>query len=121
MDFSEPTVVVALIAAFASIVGAVLTYRNSRQSNATNERKVDIEEFNAQQARWKMLSDQQDHQLKRVLDQLTRVEQQLDQERNVSDALRREIRHLQDRIDDMVSSTSTRVSLRRVEPPASPA
>ncbi len=99
MKFNDPTIIVALVAAVVSVLTALLTYRNSSKANAANDRKVDIEEFNAQQARYKEMLAEQDRHIDRIRAQLDRVQDQLAREQDVSNALRNEIRALQGQID----------------------
>ncbi len=102
MKLTDPAILIAIIASVVSLLTAYLTYRSSSRANQANDRKVDIEEFNAQQARYKEMLAEQDRHIDRIRAQLDRVADQLAREQDVSNALRNEIRALQGQVDAML-------------------
>jgi peptidoglycan hydrolase CwlO-like protein len=89
----------AVLAAVVSLGTAGLTYRAASRANATSDRKVDIEEFKAQQDRYKEMLSEQDRHIDRVRAQMDRLQDQLAREQDVSNALRNEVRALQGQVD----------------------
>lgn len=99
---NSPAIVVALVAAVLSVVTALLTYRSASRANAISSRKVDVEEFNAQQSRYKEMLAEQDRHVERIRTQMERLQDQLAREQDVSNALRNEIRALKGQIDALI-------------------
>lgn len=92
------------IAALVSIVTALLTFRSSSRANATNDRKVDLEEHREAIDRLKKIIEEQDKHVDRVRIQLDRVQDQLAKEQDVSSTLRNQIRSLQDQVNELSRS-----------------
>jgi peptidoglycan hydrolase CwlO-like protein len=98
------SVLVAVIATAVSVFTAVLTYRVSTKANASDARKVDLEEHRDALDRLKRVIDEQDKHIERVRAQADRVQEQLAREQDVSFALRNEIRALQGQVDELIRS-----------------
>lgn len=97
--FATPAVIVAVIAAIAAVGGGALSYRAATAANKVNSRKVDLDEFEQQQTRYKRMIDEQDRHIDRLRHQLERVEDQLAKEKDVTASLRSEVRALQGQVD----------------------
>jgi len=87
-------ILTAGIAAAAAGYSAYLTYRNSKKANDISARKVSIEEFDAQQKRYRDLLDDQQKLLDRMQEQVDRLGRMLHDEQSVSDSLRQQVREL---------------------------
>lgn len=96
--------VVAGTAAGVSVVTAVLTFRSAAAANQANARKVDLEEHRDALERMRKIIEEQDRHIDRVRSQLDRVQEQLAREQDVSNALRNQIRSLQDQVDELMRS-----------------
>lgn len=94
-------IAVSAIAAGMSILTALLTFRASTRANATNDRKVDLEEHREAIDRLKKIIEEQDRHVERVRQQLERVQDQLAKEQDVSSALRNQLRSLQIQVDEL--------------------
>lgn len=94
----------AIVAALAAIVAAYLTFRSSSKANATNDRKVDLEEHREAVDRLKKIIEEQDKHVDRVRTQLDRVQDQLAKEQDVSSALRQSLYNLQDQVNELMRS-----------------
>lgn len=94
----------AFIAAAAAIVAAILTFRSSSKANATNDRKVDLEEHREAVDRLKKIIEEQDKHVDRVRAQLDRVQDQLAKEQDVSQTLRSQIFSLQEQVNELMRS-----------------
>lgn len=97
-------IALAGVAAAVSVVTALLTFRSSSRANATNDRKVNLEEHREAIDRLKKIIDEQDKNTDRVRVQLDRVQDQLAREQDVSATLRGQIRDLQNQVDELVRS-----------------
>lgn len=97
----SPAVLAAVVAAIAAIIGAWLTYRSSSRANAVQDRKVSIEDFDAQQERYRKLLAEQDRVIEKIQAQMDRLQDQLAREQEVASTLRSHIRTLQGEIDDL--------------------
>jgi hypothetical protein len=91
----------AIIAALAAGYSAFLTYRNSKRATDIAERKVGQEEYDAQQARYSRLLDDQQKLLDRMQSQVDRLATQLAQEQTANDGLRGMVRELQQQLVEM--------------------
>lgn len=96
----NPTVAVALIALLGSVYSAYLTYKNSKKANDTSARKVSVEEFEAQQDRYRKLVEDQEKIIERLQRQMDRLNEQLAREQDASNTLREMVRGLQKQIDE---------------------
>lgn len=93
----------AIVAALAAGYSAFLTYRNSKRATDIAERKVSVDEFDAQQARYSRLLDDQQKLLDRMQAQVDRLATQLAQEQTANDGLRSMVRELQQQLVEMQS------------------
>lgn len=100
----DTSIVVSIVAAIAAFGAAVLTYRSTAQANASNQRKVDLEEHRDAIERLRKIIEEQDRHVERVRVQLDRVQDQLAREQDVSNALRSTVRHLQEQVDELTRS-----------------
>lgn len=100
-----------------SLVTAVLTFRSASRVTASNNRKVDLEEHRDALERLRKIIEEQDKHVERVRAQLDRVQEQLAREQDVSNALRAQVRSLQDQVDDLMRS---RARLEKMLPNAGP-
>lgn len=115
----SPAVIAACVAAAAALGGAYLTYRTSSKANATNDRKLDVDEFKEAQAWYKERLAEADRHIERIRAQLDRVNDQLAREQDVSNVLRNEVRALQGQVDLLERSMarSSRSVPTRMQPP----
>lgn len=97
--------IVAVISGLVATIGAGMSYRASSRANASTDRKVDLEEYRDQQARYKDMIDTQEKysdrlrtQIDRLNVQMDSLQQQLARETDVSNALRDQIRALQGQV-----------------------
>lgn len=97
-------IIVSIVAGAVSLLTALLTFRSSTKANATNDRKVDLEEHREALDRLKKIIEEQDRFVERIRAQLDRVQDQLGKEQEVSFALRGQIRGLQDQVDALSRS-----------------
>lgn len=81
----------SIAAAGAAGYSAFLTYRNSKKANDLTARKVSLDEFDAQQERYRKLIDE-------MQDQLDRLSRLLKEEQSESDVLRQQVRVLHDTV-----------------------
>lgn len=100
----DTSLVVTLIAAGVSGGTAVLTYRSANRATEANARKVDLEEHRDALERLRKIIEEQDRHVERVRIQLDRVQEQLAREQDVSNALRSQVRSLQDQVDSLLRS-----------------
>lgn len=100
----DTSIIVAGGAAGVSVLTAVLTFSQARRANAANDRKVDLEEHRDALERMRKIIEEQDRHIDRVRSQLDRVQEQLAREQDVSNALRAQIRGLQDQVDELMRS-----------------
>lgn len=89
-----------------ALLSAVLTFRSSTVANRANARKVDLEEHREAIERLRKIIEEQDRQIERVRAQLDRVQEQLAREQDVSNALRAQIRSLNEQVDGLMRSRS---------------
>ncbi len=121
----NPTVIAAIVAALAAGLSAWLAYRSSSKANATNDRKVDMDEFKEAQAWYKERLAEADRHIERIRAQLDRVNDQLAREQDVSNVLRNEVRALQGQVD-LLERSMTRSSrnvpsrMQKAPPPLDP-
>lgn len=99
------SVVAAVVAAVAATAAAWLSYKASTRANQVSDRKVDLEEWRDQTARYKQIIDEQDRYNERLRSQIDRLNAQMDavqaqlaKEYDVSSALRDQIRALQGQV-----------------------
>lgn len=100
----DASIVVSIVAAVVALATAGLTFRSTSQANASNQRKVDLEEHRDAIERLRKIIEEQDKHVERVRQQLDRVQDQLAREQDVSNALRATVRALQDQVDDLIRS-----------------
>src|SRR5215217_4542907 len=105
--------VAAAISAFAAIVAAIVTYRNSKNATKVEDRKVDLATYNQavefydkQLAHQVRELDRVTAQVDRVNTQLDRVTSQLESEQIISNSLREKVRILQTTVDTLTSTIS---------------
>lgn len=91
----NPTVIGGGLAAVAATFSTVLTYRNSKRTTDLDARKVGQSEFDAQQARYSRLLDDQQKLLDRMQAQVDRLADQLSKEQTANDGLRTTVQELQ--------------------------
>jgi len=100
----DAAIIVALVSAAVALGTAGLTFRSTAHANASNARKVDLEEHRDAIERLRKIIEEQDKHVERVRTQLDRVQDQLAREQDVSQALRATVRALQDQVDDLIRS-----------------
>jgi chromosome segregation ATPase len=97
-------IVSAAIAALAAVLAGVMSLRTAGKANATNDRKVDLEEHRDAIDRLKKIIEDQDRHFDRVRTQLERVQDQLAKEQDVSATLRHQIYSLQEQVNELMRS-----------------
>lgn len=110
----DASIITAGIAAVAAVAGAGFAYRASAQANRITDKKVDAEAFErSRQIYEKALADA-DKQLDRLraqqdrmVDQLTKVNEQLAKEQDLSSTLRAQIRALEIQMETMQEIVAT--------------
>lgn len=100
----DSATLIAIGATAVSLVTAVLTFRSATAANKASLRKVDLEEHRDSIDRLRKIIEEQDRYIERVRFQLERVQEQLAREQEVSNALRVQIRTLQDQVDGLMRS-----------------
>lgn len=100
----DSSIAVASISAAVAIGTAAFSFRSSARVNAATDRKVDLEEHRDALDRLRKIIEEQDRHVDRVRTQLDRVQEQLAREQDVSNALRAQIRSLQDQVDSLARS-----------------
>jgi chromosome segregation ATPase len=114
----DSTILIAGIGLVGAGFSAYLSYRSSTaanraalQANRISELKVDAEAYDRSQGFYEKLLAEADKHLDRLRtqvqllgDELERVSNQLNEEQNISDHLRTQVRSLQLRVSDMESS-----------------
>ena len=109
----------AIIAAVVAAIAALLTFRTSSRANATNSRKVDLDEHRDGQERLRKIIEEQDRHVDRVRAQLERVQDQLAREQDVSATLRHQIHVLQDQVNELMRSRARLEELLAAASPGS--
>lgn len=99
----SPTLI-AIAAVGVSLVTGGLTFRAASTANKANLRKVDLEEHRDAIERLRKIIEEQDRYIERVRSQVERVQEQLAREQDVSNALRAQVRNLQDQVDLLMRS-----------------
>jgi septal ring factor EnvC (AmiA/AmiB activator) len=116
----NPAVIAAIIAALGAGASAWLAYRSSSKANATNDKKVDLEEHRDSISRLQAIINEQDRyqdrlrtQLDRLNNQLDSVQNQLVREMDVSQVLKSQVSTLQDQVRTLQRMVDERSPRRR--------
>jgi peptidoglycan hydrolase CwlO-like protein len=110
------TIAPSVMAAIAAIIAALLAFRASTRANATNDRKVNLDEYKEQQERYRRIIEDQDRQIERTRSLAERNADQLTREQEVTAALRAEVRALQGQIDLLTRSGGRRPPTSETSP-----
>lgn len=116
----DVSILVAIVAALGSLGAAAMAFRSSSAANRSNDRKVDLEEHRDAIKYLREIIEEQDKHVERVRAQLERVQEQLVQEQDVSNALRIQVRQLQDQVDELMRSRERLEKLLAVHVPGYP-
>lgn len=100
----DNSILVASLSTCVSLATLVATFKAASHANQANARKVDLEEHRDALERLRKIIEEQDRHVERIRAQLERVQEQLAREQDVSNALRAQIRSLQDQVDSLLRS-----------------
>ncbi|MEV0382435.1 hypothetical protein [Nonomuraea sp. NPDC050643] len=96
---SDPSVLAAIVAGLAAVVGAWFAYRASTKANQLADRKVDMEAYDRNIVYYEKLIANLEKDVERFRTSVDRVNAQLAQEQDVSNALRNQVRTMQAQLD----------------------
>lgn len=96
---TDPSVLVAIIAGMAAVIGAGFSFRASTKANQLADRKVDMEAYDRNIVYYEKLIANLEKDVERFRTSVDRVNAQLAQEQDVSNALRNQVRTMQSQLD----------------------
>lgn len=98
---TDPSVLVAIVAGVAAIVGAIFSYRASTRATSIESSKVDAAAFERAKSIYEGSLRELERQLERMREQFDRVNAQLATEQDTSSALRSQLRTLRSHVEEL--------------------
>ncbi|MER7126734.1 hypothetical protein [Micrococcus luteus] len=107
----DASVIAAVVAGLAAVVGAWFSYRASTRATAVEGSKVDAAAYERARAIYESALQTLEDQLVKLRERMTELNQQLAQEQDTSNAMRAQIRELRSQVD-LLEDTVTDLRLQ---------
>ena len=98
---TDPSVLVAIVAGIAAVIGAWFSYRASTRATSIETSKVDAAAYERAKTIYEGSLRELERQLERMREQMDRVNQQLYTEQDTSNALRSQLRTLRGHVEEL--------------------
>lgn len=98
---TDPSVLVAIVAGIAAVVGALFSFRASTRATSLESSKVDAAAYERAKSIYEGSLRELERQLERMREQMDRVNTQLATEQDTSSALRTQLRTLRSHVEEL--------------------